>query len=142
MKQYNIKSVNVTIINKIRYRIITKEATENYLKGKKNEKDSFNDDLETLFEHLRLGKKLEDKEVNTYFSPKLTEEELDLVERKDSNYMQTFYDRDPDVRGNEMLFSESDSKFIQGIGYRTTFKLEISSSKNISRPIDLHFLLH
>ena len=142
MKQYNIKSVNVTIINKIRYRIITKEATENYLKGKNNEKDSFNDDLETLFEHLRLGKKLEDKEVNTYFSPKLTEEELDLVERKDSNYMQTFYDRDPDVRGNEMLFSESDSKFIQGIGYRTTFKLEISSSKNISRPIDLHFLLH
>ena len=129
MKQYKIKSVNVTIINKIRYRIITKEKAEKYFKGKKNEKNSFNDDLETLFEHLRLGNKPDDKAVYTYFAPKLTEEELDLVERKDSNYMQTFIDRDPGnlsiTRRNGMRFSESDSKFIQGIGYRKSFKLEI-----------------
>ena len=137
MKQYKIQSVNVTIINKIRYRIITKEATENYFKGNKPEKNSFNDDLEALFEHLRLGKKLDDKAVYTYFSPKLTEEELDLVENKDFNYIKTFYDRDPDVKG---WFPQSDSKFVQGIGYRRTVNLEISSSKNISRPIDKHFL--
>ena len=39
-------------------------------------KESINDDLDSLFEDLRLGKNPEER-VNTYFLPKLTEEEID-----------------------------------------------------------------
>ena len=62
---------------------------ESYCKGEKDEKDSVNDDLESLFENIRLGKELDEK-VWAYFLPKLTKEELDLVERRDTSYNETF----------------------------------------------------
>ena len=52
-------------------------------------KDSVNDDLESLFEDLRLGKE-PDEEVLTYFLPKLTEEEMKSVNEKDATYFETF----------------------------------------------------
>ena len=127
----------LTILKMQRSRIITKEAMKKYSKGEEDMKDSVNDDLESLFENLRLGKEIDDKNVYTYFLPKLTEDELDLVERQDASYLQTFYRRDPDVKGNGMMFSESDSKFVSGIGYRRTFKIENSSSQNIANPCPL-----
>ena len=79
----------VTIIGMLRSKLITKEAMEKYCKGEESDgrdwKDSVNDDLESFFEDLRLGKE-PDEEVRTYFLPKLTKSELELVERKETSY--------------------------------------------------------
>ena len=94
-----------------RWQLITKEAMEKYTKGEEDEKDSVNDDLESFFENIRLGKE-PDETVWTYFLPKLTKEELELVERRDTSYLQTFFveaaGKNADVDETEMMLSESD----------------------------------
>ena len=94
-------------------------------------KDSVNDDLESFFEDLRLGKE-PDEHVWTYFLPKLTEEEMELVEQKDTNYFQTFYEDDPDVPEAEMLLSESDSKYVKGWNHRRTFTIDLRKRRHSS----------
>ena len=107
-----------------RWNLITKEEMESYCKGEKDEKDSVNDDLESLFENIRLGKE-PDEHVNTYFLPKLTEEELELIERRDTSYFHTFtVSWNPDVDKFEMMLSESESKYVKGESRRRTFVLK------------------
>ena len=152
MKKYNIQSVMVTIIYMPRWDLITNEEMENYCSGNEYLNDSVNDDLETFFEDLRLGKEPE-KWAQTYFLPKLTEKELELIERKDPSYMRTFkisenFGQPEAFRGIDDfrahfritnvdlmefdvdLFDESerkrlsDMKFTLGHGYRKTFTIE------------------
>ena len=124
MKKHKIKSVMLTSIYLQRVNLITKEEMESYCKGEKDEKDSVNDDLESLFENIRLGKEPDEK-VYTYFLPKLTEEELELVERRDTSYLQTFNRGNyADVDETEMMLSESDSKYVRGESRRRTFVIE------------------
>ena len=104
---------------------------EKYCKGEKNLKDSVNDDLESFFEDIRLGKE-RDENAATYFLPKLTKKEMELVERKYTNYLQTFSYQNPDVNEAEMKLSESDSKFVEGQGLRITFTIENNSLQNNS----------
>ena len=130
----------LTTIDMQRQRLITKEETESYCNGEKDEKDSVNDDLESFFEKIRLGKKLKHRGmstdvpryeyVQTYFLPKLTQEELELVQRRDTSYLKTFSSWYPDVDKTEMMLSESDSKYVRGESQRRTFVIssEISSS--------------
>ena len=125
MKKHKIKSVMVTFICLRRWKVITKEEMESYCKGEEDRKDSVNDDLESLFQNIRLGKEL-DERVDTYFLPKLTEEELELVERKNYSYFQSFIDNSPDVDENEMMLSESNSKYVYGVSSRKTFVIENS----------------
>ena len=129
MKKHEIKSVMVTSIYLQRSRLITKEKMESYCKGEMRWKDSVNDDLESLFENIRNGIKLW-KRVETYFVPKLTEEEMELVEKGDTSYLQTFsgtkYGYNPDVDETEMMLSESDSKYAHGFSSRETFVMENS----------------
>ena len=143
-----------------RHGIITKEKMESYCKGEEYEKDSVNDDLESLFENIRLGKDL-DEEVQTYFLPKLTEEEIELVERRDTRgilnsfkHFQTpemnlprtsylinnFFWPNPDEKKAEMMLSKSSTKYIDGSTSRRTFVIENSSkisydnsSENLSK---------
>ena len=115
----------VTMMEMIRWNLLTKEGMENYCKGTNYEKDSVNDDLESFFGHLQLGKQPHG-EINTYFLPKLSENELKLVERKNPSYFESFYSGiNADVKEAEMKLSESDSKFVRGSCYRKTFKIEI-----------------
>ena len=123
MKKHEIKSVMVTSINMDRLNLITKEKMESYCKGGNNRKDSVNDDLESLFENILLGKE-PDEYVQTYFLPKLTEEELELVERRNTSYLQTFRRRNPDVDETEMMLSKSDSKYVDGWSRQKTFVIE------------------
>ena len=110
---------------------------ESYCNGEKgwkdsvNEglKDSVNDDLESLFENIQLG--IKPLDVTTYFLPKLTEKELELVERRETSYLQTFKVRNPDVDKTEMMLSESDSKYVYGRSWRRTFV--INSPTNICK---------
>ena len=121
----------VTKIYLRREKLITKEKMDSYCKGEEYLKDSVNDDLESLFENIRLGKKSEIF-VRTYFLPKLTEEELELIERRDTSYLKTFSDwvinkEYPDVDETEMMLSESDSKYVQGVSHRKTLVIENAS---------------
>ena len=123
MKKYKIKSVMVTMMDMMRRFLITKEEMENYCKGKKHEKNSVNDDLESLFEDLQLGKEPVYGST-TYFLPKLTKHELKLVERKDPSYLKNFiYRVNADVEEAEMKLSESKSKYVRGFCYRQTFTI-------------------
>ena len=107
MEKYRIKKVMMTRIFMRRWNLITKETLENYCNGNEDKEDSVNDDLEKLFADIQLGKKPNDK-VRTYFLPKLTKEELDLVERTDYNFMRIFArTMDADVDKAEMVLSES-----------------------------------
>ena len=119
MKKYKIKSVMVTSIFMYRRNLITKEKMESYCKGEEKEKYSVNDDLESFLENIRLGKE-PDEEVTTYFLPKLTEEELELVERRDTSYLHTLWYSNPDGQEAEMMLSESDSKYVYGLSTRRT----------------------
>ena len=121
--EYKIKSVMMTSIYMERRKIITKEAMEKFCKGEKDEKDSVNDDLESFFEDLRLGIK-PNEIVPTYYFPKLTTKEMELVDRQDQSYLRTFDSANPDVSEAEMKLSESDSKFAEALGHRKTFTIE------------------
>ena len=126
MKKHKIKSVMVTSIQLYRRNLITKEKMESYCMGEERTKNSVNDDLESLLENILLGKEL-DEVVVTYFLPKLTKEELEWAERRDTSYFQTFRALIPDVGETEMMLSESESKYVYGISSRRTFVIENSS---------------
>ena len=85
-------------------------------------------DVGIFFLNIRLGKEPDEK-VDTYFLPKLTEEELELVEKRDISYLQSFTAWSPDVYETEMKRSESDSKYVEGRFRRETFVIK-NSFKN------------
>ena len=114
----------VTKVFRWRYNLITTEKMFSYCKGKEYPRQSVNDDLDLLFEAIQLGKKPDDV-VATYFLPMLTENELNLVERKDIHYLQTFASINPDVNEAEMKLSKSNLKFVYSRGGRKTFTIEL-----------------
>ena len=130
-KKFKIKKVMLTSIGITRRHLITKEEMEGYCKGifypDNDYKDSVNDDLESLFEDIQNGKEPTD-DVLTYFLPKLTQEELKMVERKDEKFIRTFLDdaEDFDVPEEEMKASESDSKYVFCEGTRSTMTIKNS----------------
>ena len=129
MKKNKIKSIMVTSLHLRRWELITHEKMKSFCKGKEIVKDSVNDDLESLFQNIRLGKE-PDERVETYFLPKLTQEELELVKRRDPSYLSTFYSPNPDVSDADMKLSESDSKYIKIWSHRRTFAIENSSENS------------
>ena len=139
LKKYKIKKVMVTKLVMKRQKLITKEEMEKYCKREKrvsyhsydirDTTQSVNDDLDSLFEVILLGKKLDEVDLNwTHFIPELTDEELKLVEKKDKNFMNTFNTPNPDVKKAEMQASKSDSKFVFAVCGRQTFTI-----KNLKR---------
>ena len=123
MKKYDIKKVMITSLGMWRRELITKEQMENYCKGKEETKRSVTDDLESLFEEIRLGKEPEDR-AWAYFLPKLTKEELKLIKRNDRDFLKTFLRPNPDVDIAEMKASESNSKYVSAFCLRKTFTIE------------------
>ena len=80
MEKYNLKSVMMTILRLWRFKLITKEIMIDYCLGKdEHDKQSVNDDLNSFFDDLRLDKNPQSL-AHTYFLPKLTDEELKLIE--------------------------------------------------------------
>ena len=90
MKKYQIESITLTIIYMEKEQLVTKEMMESYCKGEHYPRNiSVNDDLETLFQDLQLGKE-PSYEAIAYFLPKLTVDEMALVEKIDQTYLQSF----------------------------------------------------
>ena len=141
LQKYKLESVLVTTLYMYKDLLISKETMEHICTGKayrqiqhrdedgvqfgytNRYEDSVNDDLESFFEDLRLGRQPTNWNW-TYFLPELTQDELKLVEEKNKNYFETFvWSTNPDVDEDEMKLSTSSSKYVSGYCRRKTFKI-------------------
>ena len=140
MKKFRINHLMVTIMSMERQRLITKEQRDRYYLGERIDlKGSINDSIETLLEDIRLGH-LPNEIFRLYFTPRLTEKEMQLIERKDPAYWQTFSKWSPDVGERSMKNSESDSKFCYTFCQRETKSYHLSVHKNGKSPNDRIFI--
>ena len=137
MKKYGMKSSILTGLDMWRRNLITKEKFKAAYEGKltndrylRNYEESINDDLESFFENLQEISCLEDvieEHVESFFLPKLTKEELKLVEENDSGFMSTLSENifgNADVDKDEMKKSDSTDKYLKGECYRETMILK------------------
>ena len=128
LSKYEIKSAMITRVWMERRNIITKETMENYTKGTLAnangwDRESVGDDLHSFCQRLQDGKQNEEQ-VRTYFLPKLTHEEMKLVEMQNENYLDSFVlGFGADVDEKEMDASESKAKFARVQCNRKTFMI-------------------
>ena len=70
--------------------------------------------------------------VESFFTPKLTDEEMKLVQAGNkkhlSSYLDSFNSRNPDVGFAEMQQSNSNSKYVHGFCWRRTFPLILETN--------------
>ena len=113
VKRYGIQSSVLTALFMWRRNLVTKETVKKAYQGKlKNDEDwegyerSIHDDLETFFINLQDRKKIQNEPVYSFFTPKLTEEELKLVEKRNeqhlSSYLYHYFGDNPDVDESSM----------------------------------------
>ena len=144
MRQYGIQSGILTMLYTSRWYLITKEKVKKAYEGKlindedwDNQEQSIHDDLETFFENLQSQKEIKTETVVSFFLPKLTENELKLVDEKNELHLGTYsmhyFGRNPDVDAEEMKKSNSKSKFVHGFCWRTTMYLALESNKELEK---------
>ena len=164
MTKFRINNLMTTNIAMTKTRLITKEKRDDlYKRRERNFKESINDSIETLLEDIRLG-----HQPNGYyplfFIPRFTEEEMELIEKKDLelnilDYLQNFLNKNPDLDdwltvtmpfvltstiptgsvepSRLMKNSESVSKFCYTYyGRRTTISFHLPYHKNAKSPED------
>ena len=102
---------------------------------------SVNDDLEDLITKLSKSEEIDIENVQLFFTPKLTKEELKLVEQKDETYLLTLSNDNPDVDPEEMKKSDSKDKFVYSSCWRRTKCLTIVSAKPKVEEIDISKML-
>ena len=119
-----------------RWNLVTKEKVKKAAEGKlKNDKDwkeyeeSINDDLERFFINLQNQKEVKYELVASFFTPKLTTEELKLVQEENQEHLKTYLKhyrgKNPDVDVEEMKKSDSKSKYVNGRCWRMTMLLTL-----------------
>ena len=150
MRKYGLQSSIVTRLYMTRYKLVTKEKVKKAYEGKlENEsgwpitgwelcKGSINEDLERFFNNLQNRKELKEEELFSFFTLKLTNEELKLVQEGNDEHLKSYscYDINgvnPDVDVEEMNKSDSKSKYVHvhcsRITYRLTTESEIEDAK-------------
>ena len=140
MRECGIQSAMFTMLHMHRWKLVTKEKAKKAYEGKlKNEEEwedyeqSIGDDLETFFKNLQSQKEIENEFVESFFLPKLTEDELKLVEQRNEQHLSTYLEHydglNPDVDPEEMKKSESRSKYVHGRCIRSTMNLTIEKRK-------------
>ena len=140
MQKYGIQSLILTTLRMIKRHLITKEKLKEAAEGKlKNERDwedyegSINDDLDLFITKLQNSNEVEDEIVQSFFLPKLTKEELKLVEEKNYEHMLSYargFNADVDVE--EMKQSDSNDKYVHSYCRRETFHLTLESNQTES----------
>ena len=135
LKKYKIPSLIFTCLSMRRKNLITKEELEQAytgslksVEGWKYEKLSINDDLESFVTDLIQNQDLSESQIsNSFFTPKLSQEELDLIEQGNIDYLSSFHDFDegfdPDVDPEKMLKSDSKNKYLHNNCLRKTVLL-------------------
>ena len=141
MEKFGIKSSILTMLGMFRRNLITnekaKDASEGKLKneaGWEDQEVSINDDLEMFLTNLLNSKEIKEEVVRSFFTPKLTEEELKLVEAKNEDHLNSYFDhgyygKNPDVDPVEMKKSDSKSKYVHGWRWRRTFPLTLEKNE-------------
>ena len=86
--------------------------------------NSVGDDLELFYDDIQGGDRPRSM-AWTYFSPELTLNEMELVEKKDEEYMRSFkLFNNADVNETEMKESSSSSKYVSGYCRRKTIAID------------------
>ena len=137
MQKYGIQSSILTTLRMYRRNLITKEKSKQAAEGKlKNEPDwrryegSINDDLDSFINNLQNSNDVEDECVESFFLPKLTKEELKLVEEKNAEYMWSYaFGNIADVDVKEMKESDSKDKYVHSSCQRRTVHLILESNQ-------------
>ena len=149
IKKYNLPSVMLTYLNMSRHHLVTKEMVDFMLSdneefhfmssicprlnpsytGYTGNEQTVNDEIESFFEDIQLGREPISKS-RTYFLPKLTEKELQLVAKKDRVYLQSLLFREPHVPEGIMKMSESRSRYVRGVCERRTIELKNQMFQN------------
>ena len=142
MRSSGIQSSNLTILHMLRRKLIVKETVEKAYKGKLEEYAvSINDDLESFFVNLQNQKTIKSERVLSFFTPKLTDEEMKLVEERNKLHLGTyaFYyaGQNPDFNDKKMKESDSKSKYVLGHCRRRTFPLTLESNEKETTENDL-----
>ena len=121
-----------------RRNLVTKEKVKKAYKGElRNDEDwkdyegSFNDDLERFLFNLQNQNEIKVEGVRSFFTPKLTNEELKLVQEGNEEHLNTYsahyFGRNPDVDVEEMNKSDSKSKYVHGRCWRYTIPLTLET---------------
>ena len=136
MREYGIQSSILTMLGMERINLITKEKSKLAAEGKlKNDEEwedyegSINDDLDSFINNLQNSNEIRDENVWSFFLPKLTEEELKLVEQKNYEHMMSYLNElDADVDVEEMKQSDSKDKYVHSQCERITVHLTLESN--------------
>ena len=135
MRKYGIQSSILTMLRMWRLNLMTKEKVKKAYKGElKNDEDwedyegSINDDLERFFINLQNQEEVKYEDVISFFTPKLTNEELKLVQERNKEHLETYWSSNPDVDVEEMKKSDSKSKYVHGRGWRMTIPLTFETT--------------
>ena len=128
-----------------RQKLVTKEKAKEASEGKlKNERDwrfeevSINDDLEMIITNLLNSKEIKEEKLLSFFTPKLTKEELKLVERDNYEHMKTYIVYLPDVDVEKMRNSDSKDKYVHTRCIRSTKYLSLESARTLSEDISTY----
>ena len=139
MRKYGIQSSILTKLYMTRLKLVTKEKAKKAAQGKlKNDpfwsERSVNDDLEEFFINLQTQKEVQNQVVGSFFTPKLTNAELKLIEEGNlKTYRNYLFGRNPDVDVEEMNKSDSKSKYVHGYCLRATIPFTLATEKWYSR---------
>ena len=149
LKKYKIESLIMTFLIMRRENLITKEEVEKAYVGILNNNDdwkdgklSVNDDLELFFTDLVQNQGyFGERSSNSFFTPKLSQQELELMEQGDFEYLMSFYDYekgfDPDVDYEKMRMSVSKSKYLHGTCQVITVPLMADDLQHKSNDLDI-----
>ena len=141
MKKYKIETALLTVLEMNRLHLMTKEKAKSIVEGKKlrnaqvrNYRGSINDDLELYLNKFLNTEQITNEWVESYFFPKLTEEERKLVERRDKEHMMTYQynamrGQNADVDPEEMKLSDSKDKYVHGACWRKTYYLTVEKNQ-------------
>ena len=155
MRKYEIQSSILTMLLMQRMNLVTKEKVKKAYEGKlKNYqnmrnisiqkylkyfistddyKGSINDDLEEFLINIRNQKEVNKEEVFSFFTPKLTNVALKLVQEGDEEHLMSYFDSfnglNPDVDVEEMQKSDSKSKYVHALCCRLTIPLKTEISR-------------
>ena len=80
---------------------------------------------------------MDDENVHSFFTPKLTKEELKLVAEKNREHMMTYFSElRADVDVEEMKKSDSKDKYVHTRCTRKTLHLHLESKNNLKDKIE------
>ena len=145
MRKYGIQFSILTMLLMQRQNLITKEKAKRYYQEKislprikfpftkedntfKLYEGSINDDLDKFVTNLENAH-VEEESIWSFFTPKLSKEELNLVQVGDKKHLKTYWKKKPDVDSKEMKKSDSKDKYVKVECRRATMLLVTLSFK-------------